>query len=85
MRVAVLGIGFVGRPIVERLRISWYEVVAYNRTATKCEPLSSQGVTVVSTPPTALAGVDCVFLMLSDARANRSVLFFGASSPELHG
>lgn len=85
MRVAVLGIGLMGRPIAERLRIFGHEVVAYNRTATQCEPLSSQGVTVVSTPAAALAGTGCAILMLSDARAIRSVLFSAPAGPDLRG
>ncbi len=75
----------MGRPIAERLRTCGHEVVAYNRTATQCEPLSSQGVTVVSTPAAALAFADCTILLLSDANAIRSVLFPDSSGPDLRG
>ncbi len=83
MKVAVLGTGLMGRPIAERLHIAGHEVVAYNRTTSKCESLRAQGIAVAPTPAAALAGTDCAILILSDALAIRSVLFSDSSRPNL--
>jgi len=85
MPTALLGTGLLGRAIAERLQAVGYQVIAYNRTATKAFPLQAQGITVVSSPELAVAQADCVILVLADAGAIRSVLFTPACTATLRG
>ncbi|MEK6532545.1 MAG: NAD(P)-binding domain-containing protein, partial [Nitrospirota bacterium] len=48
MRVAVLGIGLLGRAVAERLHDSGHAVTVYNRTVSKTDPLRAHGITVAA-------------------------------------
>ncbi len=73
MRVAVLGTGLLGRPIAERLKETGHQVIVYNRTRAKAEPLRELGIAVASQPEEAVRSAECVGLLLADAAAIRSV------------
>ncbi|WP_447979488.1 NAD(P)-dependent oxidoreductase [Candidatus Nitrospira bockiana] len=85
MKVAVLGTGLLGRPIAERLAACGHEVVAYNRTRAKAEPLRAVGIAVVGRPEEALAQAACAILMLADARAIRHTLLSETAKGALKG
>jgi nucleoside-diphosphate-sugar epimerase len=42
--IAFLGLGVIGRPMAERLLESGHEVVVWNRTAAKAQPLVERAV-----------------------------------------
>ncbi|MEC4890360.1 MAG: NAD(P)-dependent oxidoreductase [Nitrospira sp.] len=75
MRVAVIGMGLLGRAVAERLHEMGHAVTIYNRTAAKTDPLRARGLAVAASPSAALAASDCALLFLTDATAIRSVLF----------
>ncbi len=50
MRVALLGIGLLGRAVAERLQAAGHAVVVYNRTKEKAEPLRPLGITIAASP-----------------------------------
>jgi len=75
MRIAVIGMGLLGRAVAKRLHDQGHAVTIYNRTVAKTEPLRVRGLTVALSPAAALATADCALLFLTDAAAIRSVLF----------
>ena len=75
MRVAVLGVGLLGRAVAERLQDSGHAVTVYNRTVSKTDSLRAQGIAVARSADAAVAATDCTLLFLTDAAAIRSVLF----------
>jgi len=75
MKIAVLGTGLMGYPMAERLIAAGHQVVAYNRTREKAEPLAQKGAIIVGTAKAAIEQSECVVLMLSDITAIERVLF----------
>ncbi|WP_419996184.1 NAD(P)-dependent oxidoreductase [Streptomyces boninensis] len=64
--IAVLGTGTIGAPITRNLARAGFPVRAWNRTASKAEALTPDGVTAAATPAEAAAGADIVLTILSD-------------------
>lgn len=85
MRVAIVGIGLLGRAVAERLHESGHAVTVYNRTVSKTDPLRAHGITVAATAAEAVASTVCTLLFLTDAAAIRSVLFPPVSPVDLRG
>lgn len=74
MKVGFIGTGLMGLPMAQRLLESNIELVAYNRTTAKLEPLKQAGAAVATEPDEVISACDCVILMLTDATAIRSLL-----------
>lgn len=74
MKVAFLGTGLMGLPMAQKLLEANVEVIAYNRTPEKLEPLKAAGAEVVTHPYQAISAAECTILMLSNAAAIYSVL-----------
>ncbi|MBW4658823.1 MAG: NAD(P)-dependent oxidoreductase [Drouetiella hepatica Uher 2000/2452] len=72
-RIAVLGIGAMGTRMVQNLLKAKYQVVVYNRTEAKVEPLLSQGAIYAATPKEAAEQADFVISMVTNNEASRSV------------
>jgi 3-hydroxyisobutyrate dehydrogenase len=85
MNIGLMGIGLMGKPMVECLLSTQQKVVIYNRTASKSQPLQEKGAIVASSPAELLQQVDVVILMLSDATAIQETLFSGTSAEMLKG
>lgn len=83
MRVAIVGIGLLGRAVAERLHESGHAVTVYNRTVSKTDLLRAHGITVAATAAEAVASTDCTLLFLTDAAAIRAVLFPPVSPVDL--
>lgn len=75
MTIAFLGTGLIGKPMVERLIKSGYQLVVYNRTIEKTKPLKELGATVSENPKEAVESAESSILMLSDANAIQETLF----------
>jgi 3-hydroxyisobutyrate dehydrogenase len=71
-RVALLGIGTMGRGMAANLLKAGFPLTVYNRTRERAEPLAAQGATVADTPATAAKGVDVVISILADDIASRA-------------
>ncbi|WP_369817098.1 NAD(P)-dependent oxidoreductase [Acidovorax sp. Leaf78] len=81
LRIAVLGIGMMGRPMARRLREAGHQVHAWNRTRAKAEPLAAFGITVHDTPASAVQHADIVVSLLENGPVVGQVLFdTGAAS-----
>ena len=75
--VGFVGLGTMGAPMAARLRAAGVPVVVHNRDRAKAEPLLASGASWADSPRAlareATAGV--VFVMVSDGRAVRAVVF----------
>jgi len=68
-KVALLGTGIMGAPMARNLLAAGFEVVVWNRTATRAEPLTGFGAHLAASPREAMAEAEVVLTMLADARA----------------
>jgi 3-hydroxyisobutyrate dehydrogenase len=69
-----IGVGRMGMPMAERLLKAGHDVSIWNRTRAKAEPLAAHGGKIVDTP-SALAGCDIVFAIVSTGKDVEQVLF----------
>jgi 3-hydroxyisobutyrate dehydrogenase len=67
--IALLGTGMMGAAMGRNLLRSGFGLRAWNRTATKAEPLAADGATVAGSPAQAAAGAGIVLTMLADGPA----------------
>jgi len=65
MRIGILGLGSMGQPMARRLAQAGFSVIGFNRTRSRAEALSSDGVHVADTPVEA-CDVDLLISMVSD-------------------
>ena len=72
-KVAFLGLGAMGAPMAARVLAAGHEVVVWNRTAARTEPLVALGATAAPTPAEAVGGAEFVVTMLSDPAAVSTV------------
>lgn len=68
-KIAFLGLGVIGRPMAERLLESGHELVVWNRTVEKAQPLVDQGARLASSPRAAAESAEIVVTMLTDGAA----------------
>ncbi|MBB3559736.1 2-hydroxy-3-oxopropionate reductase [Rhizobium sp. BK512] len=74
-KIAFLGTGLMGAPMVRRLLGAGFSVTVWNRDRTKAGALSGDGAVIASTPSQAAATADIVICMLTNAQAVGQVLF----------
>ena len=85
MKVALFGTGLMGRPMGERILGANHQLVVFNRTREKAEPLKALGAGIAKSVRDALRSSECVILMLADGQAIREVLLSPSSRTELSG
>ena len=68
-RVGFAGLGAMGAGIAKRLMDGGYEVVGWNRTKSKAQPLLDAGMGWADTPRELAASVDLLFTMLTHTAA----------------
>ncbi|MEO1589963.1 MAG: NAD(P)-dependent oxidoreductase [Cyanobacteria bacterium J06632_22] len=73
MRIGVLGTGLMGAPMAQRLKQAGHDVVAWNRSAEKLEPLRLLRIETVDRAAAAIAPL--TLTMLTDAAALQATLF----------
>jgi len=71
VKVALIGTGLMGRPMAEWLLGASYELVVWNRTREKTQPLERPGAGVAVTPAEAVQAASCIILMLTNVDAVR--------------
>jgi len=71
--VAVVGLGAMGSRIARRLLEAGHDLVAWNRTAEKAQPLVEAGAVAAATPAEAAARAEVVLTMVADSAALRDV------------
>jgi 3-hydroxyisobutyrate dehydrogenase-like beta-hydroxyacid dehydrogenase len=71
--IAFLGLGRMGAPIAGRLLAAGHDLVVWNRTVARAEPLAAAGAKVAATPAEAVTDADIVITMLADPPALQAV------------
>lgn len=84
-RLGYIGLGLMGRPMVERLLKAGYEVTVWNRTRAKAEALVAAGAREARTPAELTAASDLVLMCLMDAAATEQVVFGEAGISTISG
>lgn len=75
LKIAVLGIGFMGLPMSRRLCEAGHQVHVWNRSREKAERVAPFGATVHDTPASAASSADIVVSMLENGSIVDHVLF----------
>lgn len=89
-RIGFIGLGTMGRPMAERLLQAGYELVVYNRTSQKTQPLLRRGALRVDAPRAVGETCDVVITVVSDTQALTDVvigqqgLYMGLSRGKTH-
>ena len=73
MKIGVAGLGRMGAALAQRLIEVGHEVVVWNRSPEKAEPLARIGARTADTPAALAATVDVVLTILTDAGAIASI------------
>jgi 3-hydroxyisobutyrate dehydrogenase len=71
--IAFLGLGRMGSPLAGRLLAAGHDLVVWNRTIARAEPLATAGAKVAATPAEAVSDADIVITMLADPPALEAV------------
>ncbi|KGE19018.1 NAD(P)-dependent oxidoreductase [Paenibacillus wynnii] len=74
-QIGFIGLGTMGAPMASNILRAGYQVTVYNRTASKCEPLISEGAKTASTPHAAAEGKDVIITMISNDDSIREVFY----------
>ena len=74
MKVGLIGLGHMGAGMAANLLKAGHEVIVYNRTRAKADPLIAQGAKVAIATSRCLWG-DAVITMLASDDAVESVVF----------
>jgi 3-hydroxyisobutyrate dehydrogenase-like beta-hydroxyacid dehydrogenase len=73
--ISYLGLGTMGSSMASNLLKAGYELVVWNRSATKSKSFARKGARVADTPAEAVGGVDLVMYSLSNDQAVEEVVF----------
>jgi 3-hydroxyisobutyrate dehydrogenase len=74
MKVGFLGTGVMGQPMALNLARAGTELIVWNRSAEKCEPLRELGAVVASSPDEVFRAARVVIVMLAHEQAIEEVL-----------
>ena len=77
MDIGFIGLGVMGQPMALNLARAGTQLIVWNRSADKSEPLRAAGATVATNPAEIFKRTRVVFLMLTDADAIDAVLARG--------
>ena len=75
MKLAFIGLGNMGLPMVRNILRAGYAVTVYNRSPGRCDELKSERTVIAESAAIAVEGADIVITMLADDRAVESVVF----------
>jgi 3-hydroxyisobutyrate dehydrogenase len=85
MKIGILGTGLMGQPMALKLLESNYDIIAYNRTAAKLDPIKAVGGAIAASPVEVLQDADCLITMLTNAAAIRETLLSDAAKANWTG
>jgi 3-hydroxyisobutyrate dehydrogenase-like beta-hydroxyacid dehydrogenase len=74
MRIGFVGLGAMGSRMAGRLLSAQHELVVYNRTRARAEPLARQGATIAESPRELAAQSDVIFSSLANDAALEAVM-----------
>ncbi len=82
MAVGFIGLGVMGQPMALNLARAGVELVVWNRTADRCEPLRQAGAAMAEDAAALFARCETVILMLASEAATDAVLGRGSAGFE---
>lgn len=88
-RLGYVGVGWMGGPMARRLLAAGYEVIVYNRSRPKLEPVLAAGAVEAKSPAEVARACDLTFLCVTNTDAVRQAaagadgLFAGAAAGKL--
>jgi 3-hydroxyisobutyrate dehydrogenase/2-hydroxy-3-oxopropionate reductase len=71
--IAFIGLGAMGSRMARRLLDAGHELIVWNRTAARAEPLTAAGARLAASPADAAAAAEIVITMLRDSEALTAV------------
>jgi 3-hydroxyisobutyrate dehydrogenase len=74
MRIGLVGLGIMGRPMAENLLKAGFALTVYNRTRARAEELGRKGAQVAASPKEVASNSDVVITMVGDSPDVRSVV-----------
>jgi 3-hydroxyisobutyrate dehydrogenase len=74
MDIGFIGLGVMGQPMALNLARAGTQLIVWNRSADRCEPLRAAGATIATNPAEIFKRTRVVFLMLVDGDAIDAVL-----------
>lgn len=75
MKLGFAGLGRMGLPMARNLAGAGHDLLIYNRSREKAEPLAGGNIRVAGSPAEACQGVAAIFTMLSDDQALAQLVF----------
>jgi len=85
MRVAFIGTGLMGYPMAERVLAAGHDLIAYNRTRDKAEPLGRKGARIAGSAHEAIEAGVCAVFMVKDGSVVSELLSDEGFIPSLGG
>ncbi len=73
MKIGFIGMGIMGARMAQNLMKAGHELVVYNRTQAKAQPLVDQGARLADSPADVAGQVNILFTMLGEPRAVEAV------------
>jgi 3-hydroxyisobutyrate dehydrogenase len=75
MNLGFIGLGIMGRAMVQNLINAGHSLFVYNRTGEKCMPFVEKGAVACDTPAGVASHAGVIFINVTDSAAVESVLF----------
>jgi 3-hydroxyisobutyrate dehydrogenase len=75
LKIGFIGVGLMGRPMVDRLLTDGHDVIVWNRSPNKTISVVEKGARLATSIAELVATVDIVLMCLTDARAVEIVVF----------
>ncbi len=72
-KIALLGVGLMGRPMARNLARGGADLTVWNRSPDKCEGLEKEGITVEKSAEEAVSAADVVISMVADGAASNAL------------
>jgi len=72
-KIGFVGVGNMGRVVIQRLLAAGHQVTAYNRTPEKARVVEQAGAKLVKTPGEVTKGADFVFVSVTNDEASKQV------------
>ncbi|MGF6726496.1 3-hydroxyisobutyrate dehydrogenase [Paraburkholderia sp. GAS41] len=82
MDIGFIGLGVMGQPMALNLARAGTQLIVWNRSGERCEPLRAAGASVAEDPEHVFRQARVVILMLADGAAIDTVL--GRGTPQFH-
>lgn len=74
MRIGFIGLGVMGQPMALNLARAGVDLLVWNRTAERCEPLREAGARVAASAAEVFRNADVIILMMANGAATDAVL-----------